>query len=172
VTFLVAGELIMTQVSASTPVWFLALTTGLMGTGMGLSVPTFLIAVQAQVPRHSMGTATATVQFSRSIGGAVGTSVLGLILAMRLNTLLAALGLDPDKVTIDPLLEPATNVAAATVEALRGAMTSAVQAVFIGALIAAAFAWGATALAPRGMIRAQAKSPAAHEPSAENMPAE
>jgi len=51
-----------------------------MGTGFGMTVPALLIAVQMTVERQSMGSATATIQFARSIGGSVGVGVMGAFL--------------------------------------------------------------------------------------------
>jgi MFS family permease len=51
-----------------------------MGSGFGMTVPALLIAVQMMVERQSMGSATATIQFARSIGGSVGVGVMGAFL--------------------------------------------------------------------------------------------
>jgi MFS family permease len=51
-----------------------------MGGGFGMTVPALLIAVQMMVERQSMGSATATIQFARSIGGSVGVGVMGAFL--------------------------------------------------------------------------------------------
>ncbi|MEW5717838.1 MAG: MFS transporter, partial [Chloroflexota bacterium] len=149
---LFVGALMLTQISATTPQWILWISMALTGIGMGLSVPIFLIAVQSTVPRQALGTATATVQFARSIGGAIGVSVMGVVLAAQLGAGIVAAGLDPKQISVDALLEPEVSASAALTSALRGALTGAVQAVFIVALIAAACAWIAVALAPRTPI--------------------
>jgi hypothetical protein len=149
----------MTQVGQSTPQWILFVNVALMGMGMGLSVPSFLIAVQSTVPKQSMGTATATVQFSRSIGGTVGVSVMGVILAMRLAEGLGTAGIDAEAVSVGALLDPINgSAAAASLVPLRGALASAVVAAFAAGLIAAVGAWVVTALAPRARIGAAAKT--------------
>jgi hypothetical protein len=43
-----------------------------------------LIAVQSAVPRADLGAATSMTQFFRSIGGAVGLSLMGAVMARRL----------------------------------------------------------------------------------------
>ena len=55
------------------------------GAGLGLTLPTFMICVQNAFPHHSLGVVTASVQFSRNIGGAVGTALLGSYLTIRLG---------------------------------------------------------------------------------------
>jgi EmrB/QacA subfamily drug resistance transporter len=57
---------------------------GVMGMGMGLTMLSLLLALQAAVPRHRLGIATSFAQFSRSIGGAVGVSLMGAIVAAGL----------------------------------------------------------------------------------------
>jgi EmrB/QacA subfamily drug resistance transporter len=158
----VFGMALMTQVSPATSPWFLGFSMLLSGLGMGLSIPIFLIAVQSTVARQSLGTATATVQFARSIGGAIGTSVMGVILAIQFAVGLVSAGLDPNHVSVNALLD-ATAGAAATGQAVRGALTSAVQAVFVVALIVAICAWLAVVFAPRVRIGQRAPALAAKE---------
>src|SRR4029078_12574221 len=59
------------------------------GVGMGLTMVPMLIAVQSAVARADLGTATAMIQFFRTIGGDLGLSVMGTVMACRLS-----LGLD------------------------------------------------------------------------------
>ena len=56
----------------------------LAGVGMGLVIVPMLIAVQSAVPRSDLGVATSVIQFFMSIGGAVGVSVMGTVMAQRL----------------------------------------------------------------------------------------
>lgn len=55
------------------------------GIGMGLVVVPMLIAVQSAVPRRDLGVATSMTQFFMSVGGAVGISVMGAVMAQRLE---------------------------------------------------------------------------------------
>jgi EmrB/QacA subfamily drug resistance transporter len=61
----------------------------LAGMGMGLVIVPTLIAVQSAVPRADLGVATSVIQFFMSIGGAVGISVMGTVMAQRLHAGLA-----------------------------------------------------------------------------------
>jgi EmrB/QacA subfamily drug resistance transporter len=54
------------------------------GVGMGLTFVPMLIAAQSAVPRSDLGAATAMTQFCRTIGGAVGLSVMGAVMIRRL----------------------------------------------------------------------------------------
>jgi EmrB/QacA subfamily drug resistance transporter len=125
----------------------LMIFVALMGIGMGLSVPSFLIAVQTSVERRQLGTATSTLQFSRSIGGTLGVSVMGAALSARLASNFVASRLDPELVRqlLDPL--PASQVVIA--EGARAAMADAIHLVFVIAFVAAALAMVAVFFTPR-----------------------
>jgi EmrB/QacA subfamily drug resistance transporter len=56
------------------------------GIGMGLTMVPMLIAVQSAVARADLGAATSMIQFFRTIGGAIGLSVMGTVMAWRLST--------------------------------------------------------------------------------------
>jgi MFS family permease len=56
----------------------------LAGVGMGLNMVPMLIAVQGAVPRSELGIATSLTQFFRAVGGAIGLSVMGAVMAQRL----------------------------------------------------------------------------------------
>ena len=64
------------------------------GAGLGLLVQNLALVVQNAVPSRHMGVATSLAQFSRSIGGTVGVSAMGAILAAGLpaGAATAALG--------------------------------------------------------------------------------
>jgi MFS family permease len=57
----------------------------LAGIGMGLNMVPMLIAVQGAVPRTELGIATSLTQFFRAVGGAIGLSVMGAVMAQRLH---------------------------------------------------------------------------------------
>jgi EmrB/QacA subfamily drug resistance transporter len=151
---LVAGALLMTTIASGATILQVMLYTGMMGVGMGLSIPAFLIAVQSTAPRQELGVATSTLQFSRSIGGTLGVSILGIFLAGSLARQLAAAGLNPDSVRLESLLDPlaAVNVAAAVEGPLRQALAVSIAHMFIIAFAAALAGLVAVMFAPRGKI--------------------
>jgi EmrB/QacA subfamily drug resistance transporter len=152
-TLLVGGSSMMVaQISTTMPYWLLAVSVGLMGLGMGLSVPPFLIAVQSSVPRQSLGIATATLQFSRNVGGAIGVSVMGVILALRLASGLVGAGIDPGSISLSGLIERTAGPVVPNLETLRNSLATAMRSIFIAALLAAIAAWIITSFAPRERI--------------------
>jgi EmrB/QacA subfamily drug resistance transporter len=89
----VAGMVCLTLAFVLFTRWGAALTPAaamrdvlLAGVGMGLNMVPMLIAVQSAVGRGDLGIATSMTQFFRTVGGAVGVSVMGSIMAQRLHT--------------------------------------------------------------------------------------
>jgi len=131
---LVVGAFFMTRIGVQTSQTSLMVFVALMGIGMGLSIPPFLIAVQTSVERRYLGTATSTMQFSRSIGGTLGVSVMGAALSLRLASNLSASGLDPSLVS--QLLDPVPGSEALINEGARISMAGAISLVFMIAFLA------------------------------------
>ncbi|MBV6395227.1 MAG: Multidrug resistance protein 3 [Anaerolineales bacterium] len=133
-TLLVIGAALMALVNADASQISIMVYVSVMGVGMGLSIPSFLIAIQTTVERRHLGTATSTLQFSRSMGGTLGVSVMGAALSSSLAANLSASGLDPQLVAqlLDPL-GPQTVVDAG----VRLALANALHAVFLVASMAA-----------------------------------
>jgi len=149
---LVIGALLMTGINETSHPVQLMFYTGLMGIGMGLSIPAFLIAVQSVVRKKDLGAATSTLQFSRSIGGTIGVSVLGAFLSTRLATLLLAAGLDPASVALDSLLDPIAGASATMEGPLRHALGASIANMFIISFVAALLGLVAVLFAPGGKI--------------------
>lgn len=146
-SLLVIGAFLMSQVGADTSQTLIMIFVTLMGIGMGFSIPSFLIAVQTMVERRHLGTATSTIQFSRSIGGTIGISVMGAALSMRLASNLSTAGLNPELVS--KLLDPLPGAEAVVDEGLRLAVANAIHVVFVIAFISAAIALVAVLFTPR-----------------------
>jgi EmrB/QacA subfamily drug resistance transporter len=74
---------IMTRITISTGAWTLAVEMFLVGAGVGMFMQILVMSVQNAVPIEHMGVGTASVTFFRSLGGAVGSAVLGAILILQ-----------------------------------------------------------------------------------------
>ena len=149
---LIVGAFLMTQINQNTSQIAVMIYTGMMGVGMGVSMPAFLIAAQSRVPISQLGAATSTIQFSRSIGGTLGVSVLGAVLSSTLASHLLAVGVDPLTVSIEGLLDPLARGSAAVEGSLRLALGLAIAQVFMVAFAAALAALATVFFAPRGKI--------------------
>jgi MFS family permease len=74
-----------------TSYYVIALIMYAFGMGLGFTMQVVVTAVQNSVDRRNMGVATASVTFFRSMGGAIGTALLGAILNIRLKHHLEAI---------------------------------------------------------------------------------
>ncbi len=73
------------RLEVDTPYYVIALIMYAFGSGLGFTMQVVVTAVQNSVDRRHMGVATASVTFFRSMGGAIGTALLGAILNIRLK---------------------------------------------------------------------------------------
>ena len=103
--FMVAGTIVTTvgvaamgTVRYDTPFVLVGLYMLLIGLGVGAVMQNLVLVVQNTVSVHDMGAASSTVSFFRSLGGSLGVSVMGAILAHRVTSLMtdkmAAAGID------------------------------------------------------------------------------
>jgi EmrB/QacA subfamily drug resistance transporter len=155
------GTFLMTRAGMNSSQLSLMVFVALMGVGMGLSIPAYLIAVQTSVARRQLGTATSTLQFSRSMGGTLGVSVMGAALSASLTSNLIASGLDLELVR--QLLDPLPGSQVVIAEAARLAMADAIHLVFVIAFVAAALAMVTVLFTPRTELRERSSE---REPSA------
>jgi EmrB/QacA subfamily drug resistance transporter len=147
---LVIGAFPLMFLDTQTNRLLLMASLGLMGFGMGFSIPAFLIAVQSTVERSKLGTATSTLQFSRSIGGAFGIGIMGAILSAIVVTNLVAAGLDASTSLNSLIDSPGSDPAVQAM--LRDALSTGIRGVFIVGFIASVLGLLVTLLAPRGQI--------------------
>ncbi|HJV13080.1 MAG TPA: MDR family MFS transporter [Propionibacteriaceae bacterium] len=73
------------RLQVDTPYYVIALIMFGFGMGLGMTMQVVVTAVQNSVDRRNMGVATASVTFFRSMGGAIGTALLGAILNIQLQ---------------------------------------------------------------------------------------
>ncbi|MFI6758959.1 MDR family MFS transporter [Micromonospora sp. NPDC050417] len=102
--YLVAGGAIMTAgmvllgtIDARTSVLVLSIYMAVLGIGVGMLMQNLVLAAQNDVPANELGATTSALTFFRSMGGAIGVSALGAVLANRVTSLLSEkLGPAPD----------------------------------------------------------------------------
>ncbi len=85
----IAGLALMGTARADTAYGLLAVYMFLIGCGVGMTMQNLVLAVQNTVPVHELGVASSVVAFFRSLGGAIGVSVLGAVLASKVSTYMA-----------------------------------------------------------------------------------
>ncbi len=95
--FLVGGAVLVTvgfgllgTTSYDTPLVIVGTYMAIAGVGVGMTMQNLVLSVQNSVPMRELGSATATVSFFRSLGGAIGVSALGAVLASHVRESIAS----------------------------------------------------------------------------------
>ena len=101
VAVMTAGAYMLTRLDSDSSTSDAIVAVVVAGAGLGGTLPTFMIAVQNAFPHHKLGVVTASIQFSRNMGGAVGTAVLGSFMAIRLGNRLTT-SVEPEQLEVLP----------------------------------------------------------------------
>jgi EmrB/QacA subfamily drug resistance transporter len=106
-----------------------------IGLGMGMTFQPYVIATQNAVEVSTLGIATATIQFFRSMGGSLAVAALGTLLANRLaGDLQARLGTGAARVDTDRLLGGGASVPAGPSGGVQAALADALHVVFVASV--------------------------------------
>jgi EmrB/QacA subfamily drug resistance transporter len=88
--FLLTGAVLLTigffglsMIDQDTSLAFLGVAMLFAGLGVGMTMQNFVLVVQNAVPLKDIGAASSTVSFFRSLGGTIGVTVLGAVLARQ-----------------------------------------------------------------------------------------
>jgi MFS family permease len=88
--FLLTGAVLLTvgfaglsMIDQDTSLVFLGVAMLFAGLGVGMTMQNFVLVVQNAVPLKDIGAASSTVSFFRSLGGTIGVTVLGAVLARQ-----------------------------------------------------------------------------------------
>src|SRR5208282_1361984 len=65
---------------------------GVLGVGIGMTMPVMLVSIQNAADPRDLGTATSSVAFFRSMGGSFGVAILWTVLLLVLEHQLAGRG--------------------------------------------------------------------------------
>ena len=131
-------------ITPGVPEWHVVAALIVVGTGLGVTFPLYLTAVQTALPRQFMGVASSQIQFWRNLGGTVGSAILGAVLANRLpdylTTRVAALHLPPSVLgslpkggSANSILDPAllAKLPPAFVTAIRYALSDTLHDIYL-----------------------------------------
>jgi EmrB/QacA subfamily drug resistance transporter len=87
------GFLLLWATRATTPALVIMVESVVLGTGLGLCMPTSIVVVQNAVERRDIGAATGALLVLRSMGGAFGSTVAGSLLTLRFHQALRSAGI-------------------------------------------------------------------------------
>lgn len=142
-----------------------------LGLGLGFTMATFMVAVQNVVGLRHVGTATATVSLSRTLGATLGVTVLGALFNHLLLRSLPASLVPPGASAFqvaEGVLSRLSAYDPATIAAVRAAFAASLIPVFLAAAIAAGLAFLAALRVPEVKLKGReeyfAKAPEAAPP--------
>ena len=132
------------------PKWVITGVLAITGLGFGPASMAYLLAAQHAVEWQQRGIITSGIQFFRTIGGAIGTGLLGMLFNVLIHPQLQnlrAAGVDPAM-----LLEPTAQrrLSPQVLHSVQGMIADGLFWVFVAMLVFAALQLLATALMVRG----------------------
>ena len=132
------------------PHWVLTAVLALTGCGFGPASMAYLLAAQHAVAWQQRGIITSGIQFFRTIGGAIGTGLLGMLFNVLIRPQIQRLhasGIDPAT-----LLEPSAHnrLSSAVLSSIQEMIANGLLWVFVAMLIFACLQILATAMMVRG----------------------
>ena len=81
---LIAGCSLLLMLNRDSSLLYAGFSAFVIGTGMGMTSTTFLVSVQNSAEYHIRGICTASIMFSRMLGSALGTALMGAVLNYNL----------------------------------------------------------------------------------------
>ncbi|QDY41951.1 MDR family MFS transporter [Candidatus Pantoea soli] len=143
---LIAGSALLLLLRAESSVIQAGVTAFVIGTGMGMTSTTFLVSVQNHAHYEIRGICTASIMFSRMIGSAVGTAVMGAVLNLNL-----ALRLPQASDPMQKIMSPETRQAlpAEQLHHWTGQIAASLHWVFVVAMLIALLTLWIAWLMPR-----------------------
>ncbi|MFJ6696847.1 MFS transporter [Streptomyces sp. NPDC091272] len=82
---LTAGLGLLSTMAYDTEYWQVAIYMAVLGLGLGMMMQNLVLATQNQVKPQELGAASSLVAFTRTLGGAIGVSALGAVMATRIS---------------------------------------------------------------------------------------
>jgi EmrB/QacA subfamily drug resistance transporter len=85
-----AGLGLLSTIRYDTQYWKMAVFMAMLGVGIGMMMQNLVLCTQNQVEPSDLGSASSTVTFFRSLGGAVGVSALGTVMSHKITDYMKA----------------------------------------------------------------------------------
>ncbi len=155
------GVAVLLTYRLQTPVQFMVVNLLCVGFGMGFSSNSFLLGAQNAVGWERRGVVTASVQFSRTMGGTLGVALLGAVLNARLAITLRAAGTADANAILNPAVRGTLPPAA--LRTVQQGLAAGLHQTYLLLLVAAVGGFAAAFFFP---TRARADSDKAGQPRA------
>jgi EmrB/QacA subfamily drug resistance transporter len=156
---------LLTMVTADTPRFLLIIYQLILGTALGLVMPSSMVTVQNAAERRDIGAATGCLLFLRSMGGAFGSTMVGALLTTGFASHLAAIGITA-RIDLGEVRQHSgalADVPAAMMPQVHIALANAFHLAFLACAVVMAVA----VVIALGMRDLPLRSAAAHESEAE-----
>lgn len=146
--------------------WLTEITLACLGVGLGLVMPNLMTAIQNAAEPRTLGIATATSSFMRSLGGAVGVALAGTLMSYQLHSLLTGVWTDSSAAT-QALLDQGMQAIMGLPQGERDAVIHAyrhsiISTFYMGAVISA-LGFGLVLFLPELPLRSKRLAPAPAE---------
>ena len=179
------GSGLLATIGTATSQWYIMAVMVVIGLGMGFSATATLVAVQSAVGWGERGIATASIQFFRSIGGAIGVAAMGALMNVGLSQGLQVVAqahpgaLSGGVAGASVILDPAARASLPPdiLEAMGAALASSLHVVYIAIAVVALVGFLLALAFPRGSVEEHAHHPLAPQaqppvtPDGESLPA-
>lgn len=143
---LIVGCALLLLLRSDSTIYQAGATAFVIGTGMGMTSTTFLVSVQNHAHYEIRGICTASIMFSRMMGSAMGTAVMGAVLNLNLAQRLPQLQ-DP----VQQIMSPQTRGALPenVLQQMVQAIAASLHWVFVVAMVIALFTLAVARAMPR-----------------------
>lgn len=127
-----SGYWVLSSIGSSPTMWVVWCGTGLLGIGMGMGSPVFMLAMQNAVPHRDVGVVSAMAMFARNTGQVFGIAAAGTFFVSRLGhhldrlvtpAQLGGVGVDEVRGDVDVIRELPAAVEPLVADAYRLAVT-------------------------------------------------
>jgi len=143
---LISGSALLLLLRPDSSLYQAGFTAFVIGTGMGMTSTTFLVSVQNQADYEIRGICTASIMFSRMIGSAIGTAIMGAVLNLNLHWRLPQAQDPVQQIMAD---ESRRQLTPETLQQMVQVIAASLHWVFVVALVIALFALGVAWMMPR-----------------------
>jgi EmrB/QacA subfamily drug resistance transporter len=151
---LFAGGGMLALLQPASPIAWAAAGSLVMGIGMGLCNPAFLVSIQASVGWGERGVATGGLMFMRMLGQSLGAALFGAVVNFGIGRRLPDAGN-----AVNRLMEPSLRhgLGAAEIARLSAAVAAAVHEVYLIVVLIAALTLALALAFPRGLSPVRAR---------------
>jgi EmrB/QacA subfamily drug resistance transporter len=159
-----AGFLLLMTTREATPIALIVMESVVLGTGLGLCMPTSIVVVQNAVERRDIGAATGALLLLRSMGGAFGSTIAGSLLTLRFHHALRTAGVH-HMVNLGSLSQGAAAFAGMPTNARHAAVIGLVSGFSLAFLVSSLMLVAAVLVAVRLRDIALRTTPASDRPT-------